>query len=80
MKTLASACLIALAMIVPTHADLHITEFMELNGGSLKDEDGDASDWIELFNSGPDSVDLEGYFLTDDEAALPKWSLPALQL
>ena len=59
MKTLASACLIALAMIVPTHADLHITEFMELNGGSLKDEDGDASDWIELFNSGPDSVDLE---------------------
>ena len=80
MKTLASACLIALAMIVPTHADLHITEFMELNGGSLKDEDGDGSDWIELFNSGPDSVDLEGYFLTDDEAALPKWSLPALQL
>ncbi|MFT5110210.1 MAG: hypothetical protein ACI9UA_005863, partial [Pseudoalteromonas tetraodonis] len=79
MKTLVSTWLVALAMIVPTHAELHITEFMAINGGSLQDEDGDASDWIELFNSGPDSVDLDGYSLTDDETALTKWSLPALQ-
>jgi len=80
MKTLVSAWLIALAMISPTHADLHITEFMTINGGSWQDEDGDASDWIELFNSGPDSINLEGHFLTDDEGALPKWSFPAVQL
>ena len=80
MKTLVSAWLIALAMIVPTHADLHITEFMAINGGSLQDEGGDPSDWFELFNSGPDSIDLDGFFLTDDEATLTKWSLPAVQL
>lgn len=79
MKTLVSAWIIVLAMMVPTHADLHITEFMVINGGSLQDEDGDASDWIELFNSGPDSIDLAGYYLTDDEATLTKWSLPAVQ-
>jgi hypothetical protein len=33
MKKLVSAWLIALAMIVPTHADLHITGFMAINGG-----------------------------------------------
>ncbi len=80
MKNFVSVWFIALAMIVPIHADLHISEFMALNGGSLQDEDGDASDWIELFNSGPGSIDLEGYFLTDDEAALTKWRLPAVRL
>ena len=67
-------------MNVPAHADLHITEFMAINGGSLQDEDGDDSDWIELFNSGPGSIDLDGYFLTDDEGALTKWSFPAVQM
>jgi len=59
---------------------LHITEFMVINGGSLQDEDGDNSDWIEIFNSGPDTVNLEGYFLTDDESTLTKWSFPATQV
>ncbi|MEN8870475.1 MAG: FN3 associated domain-containing protein [Akkermansiaceae bacterium] len=80
MKLSLQIFLVALATILPGHADLHITEFMVLNGGSLKDEDGDSSDWIELFNSGPDSVDLDGYFLTNDETALTKWTLPAIQL
>ncbi len=80
MKTIVTLFLVALSTIFHAHAALHITEFMAINGGSLRDEDGDASDWIELFNSGPESVDLEGYFLTDDEAALTKWSLPATQL
>ena len=48
---------------------LHLTEFMADNGGSLQDEDGDASDWIEVFNSGPIAVTLDGYKLTDDATA-----------
>ena len=62
------------------HSVLHITEFMADNGGSLLDSDGDASDWIEVFNSGANTVDLEGYFLTDQEDAMTKWQLPAVQL
>ncbi|MDE2658341.1 MAG: lamin tail domain-containing protein, partial [Verrucomicrobiota bacterium] len=89
MDSLPTASLIArtLALLVlslcsfPTaHGVLHITEFMANNGGSLLDSDGDASDWIEVFNSGPDKADLEGYFLTDQEDAMTKWQLPAVQL
>ena len=29
-----------------------ITEFMALNSKTIDDEDGDASDWIELYNPG----------------------------
>jgi len=42
----------------------------------LKDEDGDASDWIELRNPNAFGLDVSGYFLTDDPADLKKWALP----
>ena len=89
MDSLLTASLIAraLALLVlslcafPTaHGVLHITEFMADNGGSRLDSDGDASDWIEIFNSGPDTADLGGCFLTDEEGDMTKWQLPAVQL
>ncbi|MEE2946918.1 MAG: lamin tail domain-containing protein [Verrucomicrobiota bacterium] len=62
------------------HGGLHITEFLADNGGSQLDSDGDASDWIEIFNSGPDTVDLDGFHLTDEKEALTLWRFPAVQL
>ncbi|MFP6872746.1 MAG: lamin tail domain-containing protein, partial [Verrucomicrobiales bacterium] len=59
---------------------LHITEFMADNKNTLQDEDDDASDWIEIFNSGPQAVNLEGYFLTDDAGALTMWSFPSVEI
>ena len=41
-------------------AALHITEFLANNEESIQDEDGDNSDWIEIFNSGSESINLEG--------------------
>ena len=58
-------------------ARLYITEFMADNRRTIEDEDGDASDWIEIFNSGTDPVSLEGYFLTDSADTLTMWSFPA---
>src|SRR5262245_29578874 len=49
-------------------SDVVISEFMALNGGSLRDADGDASDWIEIHNGGATLVSLDGWFLTDDPA------------
>ena len=46
--------------------DLVISEFMARNDGGLRDGDGRASDWIEIFNGGQDTIDLAGYRLTDD--------------
>jgi hypothetical protein len=43
----------------------------------LGDEDSDQSDWIELFNPDALSVNLGGYYLTDDAASLTKWAIPA---
>ncbi|MDB4805324.1 lamin tail domain-containing protein, partial [bacterium] len=62
------------------HGALHITEFMADNGGSRLDSDGDASDWIEIFNSGPDFADLNGHFLTDEEGTMTKWQFPTVQI
>ena len=61
-------------------AALHITEFLANNEDSIQDEDGDNSDWIEIFNSGSDSINLEGYYLTDDSGVLTKWRFPSIEI
>ncbi len=58
-------------------ANVIISEFMASNDTTLLDEDGDSSDWIELFNGGDTAADLGGWHLTDDAAEPDKWTLPA---
>jgi len=61
-------------------ADVAITEFMASNNRTLLDEDGAASDWIELTNRGDATASLDGWFLTDDARQPDKWRLPAVTL
>jgi hypothetical protein len=65
-------CVVSVVEAVPV-----ITEFQANNSTTLTDEDGDGSDWIEIFNPDAGAVDLGGWSLTDDAAALTKWSFPA---
>ena len=63
--------LLGILLIVPGAAGLHaqdisISEFLAVNSGSQRDEDGDSSDWVELYNGGSESVSLNGWYLTDD--------------
>ncbi|WAC19453.1 lamin tail domain-containing protein [Luteolibacter sp. SL250] len=51
-----------------------ISEFVASNNGALEDEDGDDSDWLEIFNADPDPVDLGGWKLRDDKTS---WTIPA---
>lgn len=53
-----------------------ISEFLASNGGSSLDEDGEASDWIEIHNPTTQAVDLAGWRLTDDATAPGKWTFP----
>jgi hypothetical protein len=62
------------------HGDVHIHEFLASNAKGLLDEDGDASDWIEVFNGGTTPVNLVGWFLTDDVANLTQWTFPGTDL
>ena len=55
---------------------LILSEFMADNDGVIRDEDGDESDWIELFNTSTQSISLFGWSLTDDPANLSKWKFP----
>lgn len=56
-----------------------ISEFMEKNRTVLRDEDGDFSDWIELWNQSDEAVDISGWSLSDRENQLG-WTLPELSL
>ena len=45
-----------------------INEFLASNASVIDDDNGNASDFIEIFNAGEDSLNLSGYSLTDDPA------------
>lgn len=49
-------------------ADLRITEAMPDPAGGTP--------WVELFNAGPDNVELSLFYLTDNQADPAKWHLP----
>jgi hypothetical protein len=70
-----------LAAVGPAGADeLVITEFLASNDSAFADEDGDYSDWIEIYNTSGASVSLAGWYLTDDEGDLTKWQFPSVTL
>lgn len=60
--------------------DVIINEFVAANRSGLLDEDGEAEDWIELYNRGSTAVNLLGWSLTDDPDALDKWMFPSTTL
>ncbi|HUT46228.1 MAG TPA: PEP/pyruvate-binding domain-containing protein, partial [Sedimentisphaerales bacterium] len=56
---------------------LFINEFMAENDHTIQDPDGDGyPDWIELYNAGPNAIDLGGMHLTDDANDPTKWIIP----
>jgi hypothetical protein len=55
---------------------LQITEFMASNKKTLLDEDGDSSDWIEIYNGTASAVNLAGWFLTTEATNLHQWGFP----
>lgn len=84
LRTLLSSLVlpaILTASSFPAHAldDLFITEFMAENDNTLADEDGDFSDWVEIFNGGTNTVNLNGWHLTDSQGR-PGWRFPATNL
>ncbi len=66
---------------------LIISEFMAINGskppldaGELLDEDGDSSDWIEIYNPMEVAIDLNGWYLTDSTDNLKRWKFPSVHI
>lgn len=57
-----------------------INEAMSLNASIISDEDGAYSNWVELYNTSEEPVNLLGYGLSDDKNNLLKWIFPATTL
>jgi len=57
-----------------------ISEFVASNEGGLADGDGNFPDWIEIWNSTQDAIDLGGWYLSDAPEQPDRWPLPAVEL
>ena len=65
MKLFLFAICLAFTALFSTAQPFRINEVMSSNSGAIADIDGDTSDWIEFFNSGKTSVNLNGFGLSD---------------
>ncbi|MBL9127513.1 MAG: lamin tail domain-containing protein, partial [Verrucomicrobiales bacterium] len=55
----------------------YVSEFMASNTRGLRDDLGQFSDWIEIYNPSPIALNLDGWYLTDATNNLAKWRFPA---
>ena len=80
MRRFGILLLLTLTAAITCRGDVFISEFMAGNTRVLADEDGDYEDWIELYNGGTNTVDLNGWYLTDSAANPAKWRFPATNI
>ncbi len=64
----------------PNAIPVCISEFMADNRHGLKDEDGEPSPWIEVYNTGSATLDLTGWSLTNSRTNLAQWRFPNVGL
>ena len=76
MKFFLLALFVTSSVLFSTAQQFRINELMSSNGGALTDSDGDAPDWIEFYNSGTTSVNLNGYGLSDKIGEPFQWIFP----
>ena len=57
-----------------------INEVMSSNSSTIKDEDNDYPDWIELYNKADTNISLNQYSLSDDPSDPNKWIFPNVEL
>jgi hypothetical protein len=60
-----------------TGIPLVINELMASNSTVIADPQGQYDDWIEIYNYGPDAIDMAGMYLTDNLSVPTKWRIPA---
>lgn len=59
---------------------LVINEISAINGTIQMDEAGDFDDWIELYNNTDETINLNGYHLSDDISELDQWTFPNVSI
>ena len=57
---------LAASCVSPSTSPVRLNEVLPSNSNNCPDEVGERNDWVELYNTSDDSIDLGGYSLTDD--------------
>ena len=65
---------------LPVLGGLVINEIMAGNVSAVADQNGEYDDWVELYNGNNFSLNLNGYYLSDNENELTKWTFPNLTI
>ncbi len=70
------------SLLIKLPTSLFINEIMVENKYTIEDPDdkGDFPDWIELYNSGNELIDLSGIYLTDNSNDPTMWRFPEGQV
>jgi len=72
-------CLTIFSLALINGQSIIINEVVSSNSIYI-DEDGDTPDWIELYNSGFQDVNLENWTISDDLNNLSKWYFPNITI
>lgn len=64
----------------PSLQTLVISEVVTKNVNITYDEDGDYSDYIEIYNTGDEPISLKGYGLSDEPSVPLKWTFPETEI
>ena len=76
MKTLLLT-LLTFAIVCAQNETIRINEAVSSNSDYF-DSDGDTPDWIEIFNSGSEDINLKNWSLSDNVNNLKKWTFPEI--
>ncbi|HEX2748063.1 MAG TPA: chitobiase/beta-hexosaminidase C-terminal domain-containing protein, partial [Verrucomicrobiales bacterium] len=74
------AVILSLGAALPVSGTPVISEFQAENKDTIKDADGNNSDWLEIYNPDATAVDLAGMALTDDPLVPQKWVFPSISV
>jgi hypothetical protein len=72
--------LVILCFLGSVNAQVLLNEGCNKNAFAVQDENGDAPDWIELYNNSATSVNLENWKLADQLNGLNAWIFPNLSI
>jgi hypothetical protein len=70
------AILLGTGCVASSKSPVRLNEVLPSNSNDCPDEVGERNDWVELYNTGDQAVDLAGYSLTDDTASPRKSVIP----
>jgi len=82
MRHLFLLLLTFLGMSLPDQlmAEVYINEVCSVNKNTISDEYGESSDWIELYNTGNEPINLAGWFISDKLDDNYKWQFPNVSI